>query len=773
MKIKGSKLRWIYLIGFFLILILPLFNIPPWLSPPAFGKTVIFRIILSLIIFLFLWNFFFSEERKLFSNLYFLRGKSRLTFYLLIALFLIFLLATIFSLDRHFSFWGSPYRAGGFLNFAFYLIFGVLAFLTVHKKDWQKIWNFALIIGVLVSIIAILQQFELFSKILIPYTYRPVSTLGNPIFLAIYLLLLSFLALTFGIQEKSFKKRFFYFSVLALMLYAILITETRATYLGLAVGILYFILFYPRRLFWLKISFFILFVLGILGFYFLKTNPDIFATQNYVLQRIIDRISSISISAGEGRISGWKVSLKAIKERPILGWGPENFSIGFDKYYDPSLPEIVSSFGGGWWDRAHSFIFDISISAGIPALIIYLSIFAALFLGLQKVKKKRPDKESLICHGVQATFLAYLTANFFSFDTFSTYLISFLLIGYSLHLTSLNTTEEALKTTPRDDAPLFKLPYRISKWRGIIIFLLFVGLVWFIYFYNIRPVQINKEINWAGHYSEHTYKGFNKASAKIEKVLPSHSFLDHYLKLQYSDIIAKGIKEEPERKLELAQKIIPILKEAVKIRPYYTRDWIFLASYTNILIEKSRALNPGAIERLKDEANYYLKKAHQLSPKRQEIFSEWIKTDLLTDEYQKAKEKAQQCIDLNPEMAKCWWLKGLAHRYAGEEKEARENIEKAVEKGYDINSKSSLLQLATVYGKMVESSGDLKYYQILSDTYQKLINIEPKNFQYHASLAYIYKMLGDYEKARQEAEIVLKLSPESKENVEEFLRSLR
>ena len=75
--------------------------------------------------------------------------------------------------------------------------------------------------------------------------------------------------------------------------------------------------------------------------------------------------------------------------------------------------------------------------------------------------------------------------------------------------------------------------------------------------------------------------------------------MDHYIRLQYTDIIGEYIKRKPEKKIELAEKAIELLKENTEIRPYYTRNWLSLASYTNILIANGQ-------NELKDDANYYL-----------------------------------------------------------------------------------------------------------------------------------------------------------------------
>jgi len=780
-----NKLHWVYLVGFFLILMLPLLNLPPWFSPPGFGKTIVFRIILSILIFLFIWQILSKKHTNTFSaiaqNVLDRKNKVFWPFWLLIVLLGVYFLATIFSLDPYFSLWGNPQRSGGFINFAFYIIFAILAFLIIKPRDWKKIWTFSIIIGILVSIIAIFQQFGIFTKILYTVERRPPSTIGGPIFLAIYLLLLSFLSLSFGIKSRNLIKKLFYFSSFLLFIFVVVfITQTRAVFIGLAIGSLWFLFAYPirkspisdgspsKKLILLKIIVGIILIGGVAGFYFLKTNPEIYKSQPPFMTRAIDRILGISISEGlktaESRTSAWKVSLEGLKEKPILGYGPENFSIAFDKYYDPTLPGIKRGPSGSWyqwWDRAHNFIFDISVTAGIPALIIYLSLFGTLFWQLQKLKNQHKsagisiNQCPIICHGIQATFIGYFVANFFSFDVFSTYLISFLLIGYSLHLISLDAAEQfsvVQRIVPR------RFSDKIIKWRKLTITILLIILIWFIWSYNIKPFKINTQINIAGYF--YGTKKCDKALTIMENLLSSHTFLDSYLRGEYADIIRGCSREVPEeKKLELAQKAYQILKENTEIRPYYTRNWILLGQYTNILIDNGKIKSKG-------EANYYFGKAYQLSPKREELLLEWTKANLIIDKYEETKEKAQECIKLNPKHRDCYWLLGLSEIALGDFKGGKENIEIAVEQGYKANSEKSLLQLVKVYAAA-------KNYQELVETYSKLIALKPKNPQYYASIAAAYKELGEFEKAKKQALKVLELNPEARPEVEEFLKTLK
>jgi putative inorganic carbon (HCO3(-)) transporter len=441
MDLKNHQLYRLFLIGFSLILTLPLLVLQPWFAPPDWGKTIVFRIILSVLIFLFLDQFILNKnkDQEIVSKLSFLLNKKNTIFWLIISFLALNLLAAIFSLEPGFSFWGSPYRSGGFINLLFYAIFGLLAFLILKKNDWSKLWQVAIIIGILVSVLAIFQWQGLFKDTLITYELRPPSTLGNPIMLALYLLLLSLPTLSWGIKETKPIKKTIYFSIFFLFVFVILLTYSRAAFLGLAIGLLWFLLFYPKRLLLVKITTILIVILGTSGLYYLNTNPQLpeFIQENKTLKGLVSRLS-IERAERDPRISGWQISWPALKDRPILGYGPENFSFGFDKYYDPTLSGLEKSNNyESWWDKAHNFIFDLSVTAGIPALIAFLALIFAVLGRLQALK---PNVTS---HSLQATFLAYLTANFFSFDTFSIYLIFFLLIGLSLHLIYNSKTENS------------------------------------------------------------------------------------------------------------------------------------------------------------------------------------------------------------------------------------------------------------------------------------------------------------------------------------------
>lgn len=114
----------------------------------------------------------------------------------------------------------------------------------------------------------------------------------------------------------------------------------------------------------------------------------------------------------------------------------------------------------------------------------------------------------------------------------------------------------------------------------------------------------------------------------------------------------------------------------------------------------------------------------------------------MTGQYQKAKEKAQKCIDLNPRLSDCWWLAGLSHVYLGDLEKSDYYRQIAGEKGYPVRSKTSWLQLTQAYI-------EIENYADLVETYSELIKLEPDNVQHYASLAVIYRELGQIEEAKK------------------------
>jgi len=481
--------------GVCFILFLPIIVLPPTFNPSDWSRALLFRTTLTVLISFLFFKYFYKKEISL--SLPKIKNIAYAPFWALLGFVITLIISTIFSEDIRYSIFGSPVRAGGLLNFLFLFIFAVFLALFIKEKDWEKLFKINFLVGFFASFLAVIQYFNLMGRVFIASeSGHTPSFLGNSTFLAIYMLFLSFLSLSFLIKERDKKKKIFYAGLLILFLFTILISGARAVYLGVFIGFFYFFLFFPiksdsaktsKKLQIAKIIIVALSVLMVLIVIYANIYPKFpsFVENNTGLSYFVHNRLSIKIVLKDllgARLSAWKIAVSAIQEKPIFGWGPENFQIGFEKYYDPALPQMSRL----WWDKAHNIILDTAVATGIISLLFYLIFWISLFWRLQELKHHQGIK----AHWLQAMFIGYLVVLLFNFDNFSTYLISFFFIGYCFYL--ISESKEKIEILPGEKNILQKKP--------VAAFLLIIVLL-FLWFWNIKPLYINGEIIYADNLS--------------------------------------------------------------------------------------------------------------------------------------------------------------------------------------------------------------------------------------------------------------------------------
>lgn len=103
---------------------------------------------------------------------------------------------------------------------------------------------------------------------------------------------------------------------------------------------------------------------------------------------------------------------QGVRERPVLGWGLDNFHYVFAEKYDPAMYAQEQ-----WFDRSHNVFMDWLVSAGVLGLIAYLSLFAIAIYMLWRISPESMtfSSKAVIIGGL----VAYLGHNIFVFDNLS------------------------------------------------------------------------------------------------------------------------------------------------------------------------------------------------------------------------------------------------------------------------------------------------------------------------------------------------------------------
>ena len=458
----------LYLVPLVVLIVMPS-NFFPFIG----GKYYIFRtfVSLSLICVLIYWAFE-DKENKIIKDLkeVFSRPLVKIT---TIFVF-IYVLASLFAYDPQAAFWSNFERQeGGFQMIHYWLFFILLNLLFKTKKDWTRLFIVSIIAGVgmvLYGVFSIISPENFFGpyvalmqgtstpgfwSMLLNKSIRFQGSLGNPAYVAPYLMFIIFYTIylwwdkKFGINLRSF----WYLFLISFFGLFFILSQTRGTFLGLVAGIFSFFIYLVLSIKKLRkigiISLISLFILLSLAFYF-KDN-------NFIKSLPGSRMLQINFSerTAQTRLWTWGSAWNGFKERPILGWGPENFPTVFDKYFNTghymaNLPTET------WFDRAHSVIFDYLAETGILGLLSYLGIyigFYLMFFRSIKIYNELKNKKNLsqdLPNDLQwnlifSILIAYFVQNLIIFEVLPMYLNFFLVLAFSSYVFNFLRLEADLK----------------------------------------------------------------------------------------------------------------------------------------------------------------------------------------------------------------------------------------------------------------------------------------------------------------------------------------
>jgi len=371
------------------------------------------------------------------------------------------LLATLFAYDVHAAFWSNYERGEGFFQFLhYYAFFLLLAFLLRDEKDWLRMFRLSLVAAGFMILYGIAGNFGVPSFIG-PYATAAAPTggwwhvlidgrfqgsLGNPAYVAPYLIFAMFYAaylwLSARAAGKSKKIGWTFGIIIAVLLFFFILSQTRGAFLGLGLAVLAFLVYLiisPNRKVrkWSALALGILVILGV-GLYSVRNEPFV---QKLPEARLLQL--SLNDYTAQTRLWVWGEAWKGFLERPVFGWGPENFATIFDRHFDPRF-YVPGQNTETWFDRAHSVYFDYLSETGAVGLLSYLAIFAVFYWTFVK-KQRRVMRENpgerKIAHYIEQGLIfvlpiAYLGQGIAIFDVFPMYISLFLFLAFaSYHLT--------------------------------------------------------------------------------------------------------------------------------------------------------------------------------------------------------------------------------------------------------------------------------------------------------------------------------------------------
>lgn len=323
-------------------------------------------------------------------------------------------LSTITSADPSKSFIGTVERAFGFYHLLHY---GFLFFAATIALKTQRHWNILFSLSLAVALYAALDM--LLPVLLVSSNALPPTVAGNPLFLAAYLMLHIFFAASLIMLTKNQWMRVFLGIIIFIFIVTILLSGVRGVFVGLVAATGFLLIIATWRLEKIRLHLIGLILILVAAYGLIFANRDMpFIRSNSILSRVTN--FSLADETIKARFSMWKMAFKGIQERPLLGWGRENYSLVFNKYFDLSFEQ--ANVGEAWEDRTHNIFIEELIDGGFLGFFSYLILFISAFLIFRRN------------YIFTAALIAYIVQGMFGVNNLNEHIPFFFLLAYGVFL---------------------------------------------------------------------------------------------------------------------------------------------------------------------------------------------------------------------------------------------------------------------------------------------------------------------------------------------------
>jgi O-antigen ligase len=734
MKIKNA-LSWTIIGGLFLVPFIAFFVPGNMFFPFISGKGFAFRILIEILFGLYLMLAVMAPEyRPKFSWI----TKSVLLFAGAI------LIADLLGANVYKSLWSNYERMEGFvLIFHLVLYYMTATGVLSTAKRWYQFFNISIGASVLMSIYGVLQ---LAGKLAINQGgVRLDATFGNASYLAIYLVFNIFLSLYFLFKPETEQWQKWLYGVVAVFeTWILYFTATRGAILGLIGGLVLAALIIAwkarehlssegakenKKL--RKIAYGTLIAVVVLVAGFVGLRNVSFVQNSPVLSRFAGM--GLGELTSQGRYYVWPMAVKGVLEKPIFGWGQENFNFVFNKNYDPRMYDQEQ-----WFDRAHDIVLDWLIAGGIVGFLAYASMYVALLYCIWKNGAGMSVTEKSILTGMIS---AYVFNNLFVFDNLFSYILFFSVLGY-VHTRAVSD----LKPTGKFYSKTFSADTQNYVFAPIIAIVCLAG----VYFINVPAISANTTLISAIT-PPSSVDSIGNNLGNFKKVF-SYNSLGTSEALEQLVTFSVQVKSSSQISDSLKQQFYDLTDSQIQIKiaatPHDARYLVFAGDFYENFGQYDKAL-------------VYLKQAAIESPRKPSIYFDLGQAYVGKADYDSVFAAFKTGYTLAPDSSDGQIIYTIG----------------AI---YDKNTaviNEMMPQIAT--STIVSDNRFLQTYAAIGD-YQTVISIlntrlvsDPTNMQYKFSLASAYLQIGQKQKAISLLNEMIAQDPTFKTQGEQYIQQIQ
>jgi|GEM_PF-4343916 len=482
----------------------------------------------------------------------------------------------------------------------------------------------------------------------------------------------------------------------------------------------------------------------------------------------LHRLASISTRdpSIEFRLLAWQGSFQALRDRPIFGWGLDNYRNAFDRYFPPGI--LTRFHTEQWADRAHNLLLDVAIPTGLAGLAAFSAFYTLLLAFLLRRRPPAQDFEGRPAFA--ALVLGYLLQALSTFDTVNTDAVLYALLAYASCRYSRPRAEAAAACAPGRSfrgTPGWKAWAAIAAAAGLGV-LAFQASV-------LRPARANRTLllataltKSADPQSRATGVAYSPAAVEMFRRAQDPGTTGRYESRQEFGNYASELLQEsslpPAAKVELVREAVEMLDRSIGEDPRNARHYLYRATLVNRALPLLVQHDPALARTLAEQNVALMEGAEALSPTRAQVYFEKGASLRALGRADECVAAFERSLNLNPQLREPNLELLGAYIEAGSLEEAAAQWRKIKEAGFRLE-RSDYDRIITLYdGK--------RQYAAMAELYKEQLAQNPDDVTLLPRLAAVYRSLGETELARRTAMRAAELSPQIAAELDKFLKSL-
>src|SRR3989344_8476630 len=377
----------------------------------------------------------------------------------------------------------------------------------------------------------------------------------------------------------------------------------------------------------------------------------------------------------------WKISSAVLRDKLILGYGPENFSLAFDRYGSPALSNSVFS-NAKFYDATSEF-FNSLIHGGIVLAVAFLFFFGLIVWQIFKFYKNNSALTDDSSIGVVATMMTLMAAFFLYPFNITLMFVLYLVVS----LVALSLWGDNKENLSIERSPFLSLVSSLSFIGGLVLVLI---SIYFGLLYYLADVKYAKALSESDN---------QKSATILAEAVKWNDNDDRYyrslsqvaLTLLSAEVTKQNDPQRAGRIQNYISSSVNFAQKATEVAPHESLNWTNLGSVYRKLLAvvdnvdklaedaflKAAQLRPGDSSSYYQIGTMYLAKGDLLlqvaraNPKNASQINA-----LAIESYKKAEEALKKAVEISNNYGLAIYNLGIVYDREGKVTDAIKQLEK-------------------------------------------------------------------------------------------------